>query len=191
VIALVELLLHQTGDPAAAVERMIAVAPDLSHALGLANRFGTFASREDRSPERELLDEASTTRVMDDIRGRVRRASAAELREERDARWLLAGLLIPDEHDGQLEVAAKAADGGLMRALVRQSFGWVYRSNDFGTSRMPQLDWDGLMSMLGRDVLEQRVRDLAPTVEPVDEEERMAWDLAKRYAGGEQPPRFP
>jgi KAP family P-loop domain len=190
-IALVDALLHKASDPAAAVQRMVDAAPDLSHALRTANRYGTFANRDERSEDRELLDEQTTAEVLEDIRGRVRRATTEQLRDEPELRWLLAGLLEPDEEAGHAEVAAKARDDRVMRALVRQSFGWGYRSNDLGTSRVPQLDWQGLTKMLGREMLEQRVRDLAPHIQPMDADERSAWDLARRYAAGEDPPRFP
>jgi hypothetical protein len=45
--------------------------------------------------------------------------------------------------------------------------------------------------MLGEDVLSRRVLELAPSIEPIDEDERTAWELAVRYASGEKPPRFP
>jgi len=170
---------------------MVDAAPNLSHALRTVNRYGTFVNRQDRSPERELLDEDATAALMDDIRGRVRRAAAEQLRDEPELRWLLSGLLVPDEEAGRAEVAAKARDDQIMRTLVQQSFGWGYRSNDRGTFRVPQLDWAGLTKMLGREVLERRVRELSPRIELEDENERIAWDLANRYAAGEEPPSFP
>ena len=191
VVGLVDALLKKAPDPTVAVRRMIETAPDLSHALRTANRYGTFKDREERESERELLDEEATSVVLNDIRGRVRRATPERLRHEPELRRLLAGLLVPDEASGRAEVAAKARDDEIMRALVKQSFGWGYRSNDAGTSRFPQLDWRDLVHMLGRDVLEERVRELAPALEPADEDERIAWELASRYASGEQPPSFP
>lgn len=191
VMGLVDALLVKAPDPAAAVGRMIETAPNLTHALRTANRYGTFTGREEREPERELLDEQATTRILNDIRGKVRRASAEQLRDEPEVRLLLAGLLVPDEAGGRAEVVTKARDDEIMRALIRQSFGWAYRSNDAGTSRLAQLDWKGLVHMLGDDVLKARVRELAPGIGAVDEDERIAWELAGRYAAGEEPPPFP
>ena len=190
-MALVDALLEKADNPAAAVRHMVDAAPNMSHALITVNRYGTFRNREDRSAERELLDEQTTDTLMGEIRSRVRRATAEQLREEPELRWLLSGLLVPDEEAGRAEVAAKARDDIIMRALVRQSFGWGYRSNDLGTSRVPQLDWKGLRKMIGPEVLARRVRELAPQIEPVDADERVAWELAGRYAAGEEPPSFP
>ncbi len=191
VIGLVDALLSKTADPLAAVRKMINVAPDLSYALRVANRYGTFKDREEREREREILDEQATHDTLEDVRGRVRSASAEQLRREPELRTLLAGILQPDETAGRAEIAAKARDDEIMRALVRQSFGWGYRSNDAGTWPIPQLDWEGLLRMLGEDVLNKRVLELAPSIVPVDADERTAWELAVRYAAGEEPPRFP
>ncbi len=190
-IGLVDALLRKAPDPVAAVRRMIDAAPDLSHALRIANRYGTFNEREDREREREILDEHATVAALEDIRGQVRRASAEQLRGEPELRRLLASILVRDEAAGRAEVAAKAANDEIMRALVRQSFGWGYRSNDMGTWPIAQLDWDGLVHMLGEDVLKARVLELAPSIEVADGDERTAWELAARYAAGEKPPPFP
>jgi hypothetical protein len=190
-IGLVDALLGKAPDPVAAVRTMIDAAPDLSYALRIANRYGTFKEREEREREREILDEQATRTILEGVRGRVRRAVAEQLRREPELRILLAGILEPDEAAGRAEIVAKARDDEIMRALVRQSFGWGYRSNDAGTWPIPQLDWDGLLRMLGEDALNRRVLELAPSVEPVDGDERMAWELAGRYASGEKPPRFP
>jgi hypothetical protein len=189
VTGLVDALLGKAADPLAAVRKMIDVGPDLSYALRVANRYGTFKDREER--EREILDEQATRAALDDVRGRVRRAAAEQLRREPELRILLAGILEPDEAAGRAEIVVKARDDDLMRALMRQSFGWGYRSNETGTWPIPQLDWDGLLRMLGEDVLSKRVLELAPSIEPADEDERVAWELAVRYASGEKPPRFP
>jgi hypothetical protein len=190
-IGLVDTLLRKAPDPVAAVRRMVDVAPDLSHALRIASRYGTFKEREEREREREILDEEATVAALEDIRGQVRRASAEQLRGEPELRRLLAGILVRDEAAGRAEVAAKARDDEIMRALVTQSFGWGYRSNDTGTWPIPQLDWDGLVHMLGEDVLKARVLELAPNIEAADGDERTAWELAARYAAGEKPPPFP
>jgi hypothetical protein len=190
---LVEALLRVVpeAERPAAVMQMIETAPDVSHALRTANRFGTHPEREDRSADAEILDAEATTAVLNDIRGRVRRATAIELRDEPDLRSLLAGLLVPDDGAGRAEIAAKARDDGVMRALVRQSFGWGHRSSGFGTTRVPMLYWASLTSMLDKETLEARVHDLAPLIEPDDEDEKTAWQLALRYASGEEPDRFP
>jgi hypothetical protein len=190
-IGLVDALLGKAPDPVAAVRKMIDVAPDLSHALRIASRYGTFPEREERQPEREILHEEATADALDSIRGQVRRASTEQLRGEPELRRLLAGILVRDAAAGRAEVAAKARDDEIMRMLVRQSFGWSYRSNDTGTWPIPHLDWDGLVHMLGDDVLKARVRELAPGIEAVDDDERTAWELAGRYAAGEKPPPFP
>jgi hypothetical protein len=187
-IGLVDALLGKAPDPVAAVRTMIDAAPDLSYALRIANRYGTF---EEREREREILDEQATRTILESVRGRVRRAATEQLRREPELRILLASILEPDKAAGRAEIAAKAHDDEIMRALVRQSFGWGYRSNDAGTWPIPQLDWDGLLDMLGEDVLSRRVLELAPSIEPIDEDERTAWELAVRYASGEKPPRFP
>jgi hypothetical protein len=184
---LVDALLARSPDPAAAVRQMVTTAPNLSHALRTVNRYGTFADRDDRESERELLDEQATTALMSDIRRRVRTADGGQLSREPEMRWLLSGLLSPDEAAGRSEIVAKASDDGVMRLLVRQSFGWGLRANDLGTSRVPQLDWKGLTKMLGPEELVRRVSELAPRIDPVDDDERTAWDLAGRYASGERP----
>ena len=183
--ALVDALLAAAPDPATAVQRMIENAPDLSHALLTVNRYGAFTDREDRSTQRELLDEQTTTALVGNIRGAVRRASVEQLRDEPELRWLLSGLLIPDEEAGRAEVVAKTRDDAVMRALVRQSFGWGYSGNELGNSRFPLLNWQGLTHMLGHESSSGACANWGPHIEPVEEDERTAWELATRYAAGE------
>ncbi len=79
VSALVDALLHAAPDPATAVQRMIENAPDLSHALLTVNRYGTFTDREDRSTQRELLDEQTTTALVEDMSLRSRSSTPGRL----------------------------------------------------------------------------------------------------------------
>lgn len=193
--SLIGHLLLSEADPdkrVAMATRLVEEAPTLSARLRALNWFGTHPSRENRDRDSEMIDEATTARLLDDLRDRVRAVDAAALGSECMLPQLLAGLVYPDEEGGRATIQEKAADDQLMLRLLRDRYG-ERSSQTLGEAavrRIPHLAWNQLVELLGEDYLRSRVDELAKSVDgsDLDDTTRAALELAGQIALGEVKP---
>jgi hypothetical protein len=167
-------------------------APDLSTRLQVLNWFGTFPSRESRDRDSEMIDEATTSELVDDLRRRVAEASPEALLKERSVSRLLGGLLEPDQERGRELVRSKVQDDELMLALLRALYG-EQQSQVFGEAavrRVPTIGWKTLAELVGEDWLRERLLELDETSESrnLEAETAAALGIALAITRGERAP---
>lgn len=172
------------------IERLFHSAGSLSQKMRILNWFGTFPDARERRKRGELLSAAVTQRLTSMLRSAVTAADAKQLAEERELLRLL--VLITDEQGRRKLIQRWASETSFLLALLRASFSYseTMTHGDAVARRKPQLNWSILNELLGADELRQVLSEAQDTVsiEELDPEVGLAFELAQIYATGKEEP---
>ena len=173
-------------------KELVQRAATLSESLRALTWFGTFAERDRRDPDAEMIDEQTTRALVDDLRRRVLAAEPAELASERMVLDLLAMVVEPDPNAGVALVSRMAQRDDLLLALLRAAFG-ERTSQTLGEAALRsvrRLNWRALSTLLSEDELRRRVGHLDADIdrETLDADTAAALDLAAGIVRGEIDP---
>lgn len=187
--ALADALVHRLPPEhrVEAVRGMVSEAPSMSIRQRIIRQFGTFPTRDRRSPDREILDEAETATAVADLAQQVVVTPAADLAGEPALPYLLASVVQQDDvAEGQAALVDKALNDDFFENTLTGCISYVNSSDG---SRTPRLDWEGLVALFGDQVLCARIRELEERRGgSANDKLREALDLATLHANGEPPP---
>jgi KAP family P-loop domain len=191
------LLLSEKDEQARAalVEHLLERAPDISTRVRVLQWFGTYPENGARDQDAEMLDDARTTQLLDDLVERVDDAAPADLAREPILRWIFAAIVSHDEARGREIIGTKAQDDELMFALLRAHYG-ASSSVTLGEAairREIQLVWKDLVWLLGEEVLRKRITTLRDQLqsEDLDAEAKAALEYAVDITEGRKEPPSP
>lgn len=135
------------------------------------------------------------TSVAEEIESQLRAdlfaVPVADFAAETRPSWL--GELMIQTEEGTAELQALATDDRVMLSLLVASVSET-RALELGAAAVevtPVLRWSELVGLLGDEILDRRVAELAEAVRDgrmqITQEEQAALDLAANYASGRQP----
>jgi hypothetical protein len=142
----------------------------------------------------ELVSEGEASRLGQQLRDLILRASPEELARERELPQLLSWALRDDELGSQETVRLVLDDDAALFRLLRSTLSEAFSQTigEVNQRREYRLPWDWLAKLIGPDRLDERVDALVKATNPADLDERgrTAIETAQRYLSGWRPSQW-